>query len=211
MTATPDSRKETRRRQPLGQEALDAMDTTDVMLGREIGWRDKNNQGTLLDQLDRREQEATAGPWEAVAPSRYGPSSTDHIATIHNNVGSGDDLTVYGAWDVILGERGTQDFSSWHGRENAVLIALSRNHLRALIEVARAAEKPRLEELVVGGMGEFCRLCERPVRRHHKNCALAPLLAKEPKETNFDYLGPDPNDMDGEAWGELPDPEELDA
>jgi hypothetical protein len=47
--------------------------------------------------------------------------------------------------------------------------------LPQIVAVVEAAERPRLEELVVGGMGEFCRVCENPVRRHRKTCALSAL------------------------------------
>jgi len=76
---------------------------------------------TPLDRLDQLEREATAGPWR------------------HDD---GPD----GQWDrvYVTAERWIE---ASHDRPEAqadgALIALSRNHLRALIEVARAAEAYR--------------------------------------------------------------------
>ena len=78
----------------------------------------------ILDRLDEAEREATPPPWE------------------HDN---GPD----GQWDRVFVTHAAVSKSRWieasHDRPeaqaDAALIALSRNHLRALIDVARAARE----------------------------------------------------------------------
>src|SRR3990167_5264166 len=72
---------------------------------------------TVLDALDRLEKAATEGPW-TVEDRGWTKALACTI-----RLGPTDDL----AFDH-------------HELKNAALIAFSRNHLRALIEVARAAE-----------------------------------------------------------------------
>jgi len=100
----------------------------------------------VLDRLDELEREATTGPWD--------------------NAG----------WHVHAGSRFTpthQPLASTHGdsEADAALIALSRNHLRALIEVARAAQYVRDAWLIIeADDAHLMNACAR------LDPALAPLL-----------------------------------
>lgn len=70
----------------------------------------------ILDELDRLEREATAGPW--------------------NNTKS--EVYYEGCVTIAVSRAGTDPKFR---EQDAKLIAYSRNHLRALIEIARAADK----------------------------------------------------------------------
>ena len=110
---------------------------------------DSEARETVLDALDRLEQEATAGPWIADR------DLAEYDAGLHN------------VWHPIRGGLSAVAHDIFPF-DDAVLIALSRNHLRALIEVARAAE-----HLTDGpGGNELIPL----------DVALAPLLTTEPEE-----------------------------
>ena len=67
---------------------------------------------SALDALDRLEREATAGPWKV----EYRQGAPGRML-----------VTAPTLWNV------------WDNPPDAALIALSRNHLRALIEIARVA------------------------------------------------------------------------
>jgi len=89
----------------------------------------------ILDRLDELEKAATPGPW--MAGSYYDDTAKNNLRfNISQDPG-----------DRLLAERLDE--------ADAALIAEARNHLRALIEIARAAEKARAWPTPVSGLDEL--------------------------------------------------------
>ena len=116
---------------------------------------------TPLDRIDRAEREATPGPW-------HFNDSTDP----RGHKGEFRAPSPYNGFMLV---------GPWTNGADAALIALSRNHLRALIEAGRTLEQIRENARSWHGsetdtghakalavIGAWC------------DTALAPLLAEEP-------------------------------
>ncbi len=91
---------------------------------------------SVLDELDALEKAATAGPWYRDEP---------------------DDVHARDGADQ---GRGTSIATAWESNADAALIALSRNHLRALIEVARAAQAHVEQRRRHSGVSQWPRLLD---------------------------------------------------
>ena len=81
----------------------------------------------VLDQLDELEREATDAPWTFVGGARRSDGHPmEYVMRPHISKDPGE---WWQTWGPCI------------EHEDAALIALSRNHLRALIDVARAARE----------------------------------------------------------------------
>ena len=117
-----------------------------------------------LDTLDLLEREATVGPWSA------DPDLADYDAGLHN------------VWHPIDPKRAGGLAAVAHdifSLNDAALIALSRNHLRALIDVARAAQARIENEIEATHYHIHDPFCPHCIAAQAEQIALVPLLIEE--------------------------------